>query len=100
MNAKKAKAIRKAIRDDIKRNNRTLPENGLVYKDTQKQVGWSFPPGWKKPNFLRLMVEGKGSPWYNEALGLAKRVFARQAIQTPGSFKYVYKRTKRLLSGS
>ena len=98
MNAKKCKAIRKAIRQDIKLNNRELPENGLLYRDTQKQIGWSFPTGWVKANFVRLALAG--GPWYNEALGHAKRVFARQALNVPGSFRYVYRRTKRVLSGS
>lgn len=96
MNAKKCKAIRKAIRQDIKANSRELPEDGLLYKDTRKILGFRFPQGWTKERLQRLAVSG--GPWYNEALRHMKPVFARQAINVPGSFRAVYRKTKRVVA--
>src|SRR5687767_12302263 len=92
MNAKKCKAIRKAIRAEVKANGWVLPPNGLLYRNTRKVIGFSFPKGWLKDQFLRLAI--CGGPWLEEAKKLAVPQYARQAINTPKSFRHIYRAAK------
>lgn len=97
MNAKKCKALRRMLRQDaaaLAAEGKTLPANGIVYKDTRRVVGYDFPVGWIKAAWVRLMLAG--GPWKAEALAQAKPRFARQALNVPGSFRQVYRRVKRV----
>ncbi len=99
MNEKKCKALRREVKGLVSRLAETgsaPPADGLVYKDTQKVIGWSFPKEWNKDNFMRLAISG--GPWLAQALQQAQKVFARQAINTPGSARALYRRTKAVLA--
>ena len=93
MNSKKCKAIRQAIRAEVKAHGWILPENGLVYRDTRKLIGYTFPKGWLKDRFVRLALVG--GPWLEEAKKLAVPQYARQALNVPGSFRHIYRAAKR-----
>lgn len=93
MNAKKCKAIRKALRAEVKANDWVLPDNGLLYRDTKKLIGYNFPKGWLKDRFVRLAM--CGGPWLEEAKKLAVPQYARQALNVPNSFRYIYRKAKR-----
>lgn len=93
MNSKKCKAIRKAIRLEAKARGWVLPENGLLYRNTRKLIGWTFPQGWIKANFVRLAT--CGGPWMEEAKNLAVPQYARQALNVPGSARGIYRIAKR-----
>ena len=93
MNAKKAKALRRALRAEVAGRGLVLPANGLVYKDTRKLIGYAFPKGWLKDRFIRLATVG--GPWLEEAKKLATPQYARQALNRPGSFRDVYRKAKR-----
>ena len=95
MNAKKCKAIRKALRAEVAANGWKLPENGLLYRNTQKLIGYTFPKGWLKDRFVRLAI--CGGPWLEEAKKLAVPQYARQAVNVPGSFRGVYRKAKKAL---
>lgn len=94
MNAKKCKAIRKAIRiESSLLPPGTLHPDGLVYRDTRKIIGWTFPQGWQKAKFVTLALVG--GPWLDEAKKMMKPVFARVAINRPGSGRAIYLRAKQ-----
>lgn len=93
MNSKKCKALRKALRAEIAARGLVVPARQLAYRDTQKQVGWVFPQGWLKENFIRLSLVG--GHWFVEAINTAKRVYARQAVNTPGTQRYIYRKAKK-----
>lgn len=93
MNAKKCKALRRAVRDEITLRGITPPANGLLYKDTRKRIGWTFPKGWIKAAFARLATVG--GPWFQEALKLATPQYARQALNVPGSERWFYREAKK-----
>lgn len=94
MNAKKCKALRRALRQEIKDRGLILPANGIVYKDTKKLIGYTFPKGWLKDRFVRLAV--CGGPWLEEAKRQAVPQYARQALNVPGSFRDIYRKAKRV----
>ena len=80
MNAKKCKRVRRTMRL-IQQDYPHIPANGLLYRDTRKQVAWVFPTGWLRTSVIRLAIAG--GPWYKEALSQAKPLYARQAVNVP-----------------
>lgn len=93
MNLKRAKLLRKTLRQHLIETGITLPERELRYKDTKKIVGYTFPQGWLKFNFVQLATVG--GPWFEEAKKLAVPVYARIAVNVPGTQRYIYRQAKR-----
>lgn len=90
MNAKKCKRIRQELRQEARLVGGVDPR-GLLYRDTRKQVGWVFPKGWVRENFFRLITQLNHGPWFKAAMQQAKPVYARQAVNVPGSFRQIYR---------
>lgn len=90
MNAKKCKALRRMVRAEL--SHREVEPNQLVYSDIRKLIGWTFPQGWIKARFT-LLATVKG-PWFEEAVKQATPQYARQALNKPGTARYIYRKTK------
>lgn len=101
MNAKKAKALRRAVSQVVAFRAQvegvTLPRNGLEAKATQKVIGVTLPPEWRRLNFLRLMTQAPKSPWALEARKALVPKYAQTAMTRPGSPEWLYKKAKREL---
>lgn len=98
MNAKKAKAIRRQVRDFTLGHDVTPPEVTYLYRDTQKVSGYRTPAGWNRANFVRLMTQAPNSEWAQQAMQCMVREYKRTAVLVPNSYHFLVKKTKAILS--
>jgi hypothetical protein len=96
MNLKKAKAVRRRMRQ-LEGEGATFAPRALVEVPHTKRVkGWKYPDGWKPELFRRLMTVG--GPWRDEAMPLVTAITTVTMTNAMGSARRFYQEAKRRLA--